>query len=101
MSPRFVARAHARGGVKDMQRLRASGVDGVFTPTPEAFLNSVGNLQSPLNDDADVTATGPNGQFILSKNPDDSNACQYNGPVVTGSFTVTVTSSSTSFGPTF
>lgn len=43
--------------------------------------------------DADVTATGPGGQFVLSKSPDDRNACEYNGPVLIGSYTITVSKS--------
>ncbi|HYP99059.1 MAG TPA: carboxypeptidase-like regulatory domain-containing protein [Polyangiaceae bacterium] len=43
--------------------------------------------------DAELTATGPNGQLTLSTNPDDDSACEYNGPGVTGSYTVIVSKS--------
>jgi len=48
-SPRFVERAHLRGegvwvwvaeNVADLRRLRAQGVDGVFTPKPAEFLRA-------------------------------------------------------------
>jgi len=49
LTPRFVAHAHARGErvwvwvveqLADSHRLRAMGVDGVFTPSPTAFLQA-------------------------------------------------------------
>jgi len=43
--------------------------------------------------DAEVTATGPNGELTLGKSPDDTSACEYYGPVVSGSFIVTVSKS--------
>jgi glycerophosphoryl diester phosphodiesterase len=51
LTPRFVARAHARGErvwlwvveqIAELERLRALGVDGVFTPNPAAFLAALG-----------------------------------------------------------
>jgi glycerophosphoryl diester phosphodiesterase len=55
LSPRLVERAHRRGervwvwvveSVADMRRLRALGVDGVFTPKPEEFLRAQTDLMS-------------------------------------------------------
>ena len=43
--------------------------------------------------DADVTATGPGGQFPLSASVPDAGACEYDGPVLDGSYTVTVSKS--------
>jgi glycerophosphoryl diester phosphodiesterase len=49
LSPRFLERAHARGervwvwvveSIEDLHRLRNLGVDGVFTPTPSAFIEA-------------------------------------------------------------
>jgi len=55
LSPRLVERAHRRGervwvwvveNVADMRRLRAQGVDGMFTPKPEEFLRAQADLMS-------------------------------------------------------
>jgi len=63
-----------------------------FFVLPAVITVTNGATNAPICD-AELTATGPNGELTLTKNPDDSSDCSYYGPGVTGSVTVTVSKS--------